>query len=237
MGQFTNGTAISGDHMSKIIVLGCSLSAHGHLKSWPQRVSEVTGLVCVNLAVPASSNQLQIQQFKEYVLDIGIQLDDIIIWEITGTDRCYKRVTLNIAQKFVKWTKQTGNVLFESNRKNYFDNDYRYDYLCCHPDGVGMQIDEAQLLEDILFFLTTARQFTKNVVVLLGWKTALPKNYYKEFINKLKERNFNYIDSHILEHAIDNNLPLADDFHPSEEGYISFADNCVIPKLKELKLI
>jgi hypothetical protein len=223
--------------MSKMIVLGCSLSAEGHLKSWSRRVSEVTGLDYVNLAVPASSNQLQIQRFKEYVLDTGIQPDDIIIWEITSTDRCYKRVTLNIAQKFVKWANSHGNGLFESNRKNYFDNNYRYDYLCSHPDGFGMPIDEAQLLEDILFFLTTARQFTNNIVVLIGWKAAVPKKYYAKFINSLKERNFNYIDSPILEHSINNHLPLADDLHPGEEGYISFADNCVIPKLKELKLI
>jgi hypothetical protein len=223
--------------MSKLIVLGCSLSAAGHLTSWPQRVADVTGLDCVNLAVPASSNQLQIQRFKEYVLDTSIQPDDIIVWEITGTERCYRRVRLNIAQKFIKWTKQYGNVLFESNRKNYFDNDHRYDYLCQHPDGIGMYVDEAQLLEDIIFFLTAARQFTKNVVVLIGWQTALPQKYYKKFINSLQERGFNYIDSPIREHSIDNNLPLADDLHPGEEGYISFADNCVIPKLKELKLI
>lgn len=220
-----------------MIVLGCSLSAHGHLTSWPQRVSDVTGLKNVNLAVPASSNQLQIQRFKEYVLDIGVCPEDIIIWEITNTDRCYKRVTLNISQKFAKWTTRHGNVLFESNRKNFFDNDYRYDYLCSHSDCDNIQIDEAQLLEDILFFLTTARQFTNNILVLIGWEAAIPKKYYSKFLNSLKQRNFNYIDSPILEHSINNHLPLADDFHPGEEGYISFADNCVIPKLKELKLI
>jgi hypothetical protein len=223
--------------MNKLIVFGCSLSAQGHLKTWADRVSEVAGLPCVNLAVPASSNQLQMQRFKEYILDTGIHPEDIIIWEITSTSRCYKRVKLSIAQKFVKWTKESGSMLFESNRKNNYDNDFRYDYLCNHPDGIGMPIDEAQLLEDIMFFLTTARQFTNNIVVLIGWKAAVPKKYYAKFINTLKERNFNYIDSHILEHAIDNHLPLADDFHPGEEGYISFADNCVIPKLKELKLI
>jgi hypothetical protein len=223
--------------MSKLIIFGCSLSAQGHLKTWSDRVSDVTGLPCVNLAIPASSNQLQIQRFKEYVLDTGIQPEDIIIWEITSISRCYKRVKLNIAQKFAKRATNGGSLLFESNRKNNYDNDFRYDYLCSHPDGLGMYIDEAQLLEDILFFLTTARQFTKNIVVLIGWKSALPKKYYAKFINNLKERNFNYIDSHILEHAIDNHLPLEDDFHPGEEGYISFADNCVIPKLKELKLI
>jgi hypothetical protein len=232
-----NGMETFGGRMNKLLVFGCSLSAQGHLKTWSDRVSEVTGLLCVNLAIPASSNQLQIQRFKEYVLDTGIHSTDIIIWEITSTERCYKRVKFDIAQKFIKRFQRDGNILFESNRKNCFDNDYRYDYLCHHPDGIGMHIDEAQLLEDILFFLTIARQFTKNVIVLLGWKEALPKNYYKEFISKLKERNFNFIDSHILEHAIDNHLPLEDDFHPGEEGYISFADNCVIPKLKELKLI
>jgi len=221
----------------KLIVFGCSLSANGHLTSWPQRVSDVTGLNCVNLAVPASSNQLQIQRFKEYVLDTGIQPDDIIIWEITGTERGYKRVKLNIAQKLINGVSQQGDTLFESNRKNPFDDKVRYDYLCNHPDGFDPKLDQAQLLEDIIFFLTVAKQYTKNVIVLIGWKDAVPSEYYTNFISAINQRGLHYINSHILEHSKDNNLPLADTAHPEEVGYISYADNCVIPKLKELGLI
>ena len=65
--------------MSKFVIFGCSLSAEGHVMSWPQRISEVTGINCVNLAVPASSNQLQIERFKEYILDNQLEKDDIVI--------------------------------------------------------------------------------------------------------------------------------------------------------------
>lgn len=225
--------------MGKLIIFGCSLSASGHVTSWPQRVSEITGLECVNLAVPASSNQLQVQRFKEYVLDNQISSNDIIIWQITSIHRFYKRVTpnLNLIQKFIKWTKLTGNLVFESNRKNYFDGKTRYDYLCHHPDNIDTVTDEAELLEDLIFVFTVARQFTKNLIVLIGWKEALPDAYYDKFISVLKERDFNYVEEHILEHSKHNHFPLADDSHPKEEGYISFADNCVTPKLKELGLI
>jgi hypothetical protein len=122
-------------------------------------------------------------------------------------------------------------------RKNQFDNEYRFDYLYNHQITLKMKIDEPQLLEDILFFLTVARQYTNNLVILIGWKAAISSKYYNQFISILKEQGFNYIDSHIIEHSIENNIPLDESFHPTQEGYFSYADNCVIPKLKELGMV
>jgi hypothetical protein len=232
--------------MPKMVILGCSLSAEGHVPSWPNRVSEVAGLECYNLAVPASSNQLQIERFKEYILDNRLGKDDIVIWEITGTERGHQRIKFETSEKYIKetphimWNEE--GMLLGTNcalpqRKNQFDSEYRLDYLCNHQITLKMKVDEAQLLEDILFFLTTARQYTKHLVVLIGWKEAISSKYYDQFISTLKERGFAYIDSHIMEHSIENNIPLDESLHPTKEGYFSYADNCVIPKLKELKVI
>lgn len=223
--------------MSKLILLGCSLTAQGHLKSWGDQVSEVLGLDTINLAVPACANQLQMQRFKDYVLETGIAPDDIIIWEITGTNRVYFRKKLGFFERLKDSLPGVGNILFTSKRKNYFDNAYRSEALCSHPEHRNAQMDEEQVLEDILFFLTVAKQFTKNLIVVIGWKKAIPPRYYKKFIALLERHNLNYIKQPILEHSIENNLPLLDDIHPTEVGYISFANNCVIPKMKELGLV
>jgi len=232
--------------MSKFVIFGCSLSAEGHVMSWPQRISEVTGIKCVNLAVPASSNQLQIERFKEYILDNRLEKEDIIIWEITGTGRGHQRTKFTIAENYIKetphlmWSEEgmtLGTHCALPQRKNQFDNEYRFDYLYNHQITLKMKIDEPQLLEDILFFLTVARQYTNNLVILIGWKEAISSKYYNQFISILKEQGFNYIDSHIIEHSIENNIPLDESLHPTQEGYFSYADNCVIPKLKELGMV
>lgn len=218
--------------MSKLIIFGCSLSADGHITSWPQRISEVCNIEYLNFAVPASSNQVQIQRFKDYVLDNEINKDDIIIWQITGTERYFKRTQ-------VEDTNQS--TIFNNNRKNYFDDNVRYDLLCHHPNNRNLifdeeKIDVPQLLEDLLFFFTMARKLA-NLVIVVGWKNALLPEHSDKFFKILNDRGFDYVSPTILEHSIENNLPLMDTSHPGEQGYISFADNCVIPKLKELKLL
>jgi|688.fasta_scaffold304757_5 hypothetical protein len=218
----------------RLIILGCSLSAVGHLKTWGQQVAESCDLEMINLAVPASSNQLQLHRFKEFVIDSTISEDDIIIWEITGIERYHSRRKLNLIEKFIK-----NSATFCSERKNLFDNEYRYDLLCNHSDAKKNHNnkDFEQLLEDILFHLLVAKQFTNNVIALAGWRMALFDEYYDKFFNILKSKNIEFVEEPILEYSIKNNIPLCDDFHPNEEGYVSYANNCVIPKLKSLNLV
>ena len=217
--------------MNRLIVFGCSLSAAGHLTSWSDEVSARLKLTLLNFAIPASSNPLQVKRFQEYVVNNSITNDDLIIWQITGVERGYKRVSN-------RWP-WLGSINHNSESFNgsinYFDNKPRIDQLCHHTESVNSHVDEEEVLQELVFHLKVAKQFTKKLLVIIGWDTAIPDNYINLFKEFLNSNNISYVDKSILSHTIENNLSLLPDgSHPGEEAYISFANNCIIPKLKEL---
>jgi len=218
--------------MNKLIVFGCSLSATGRLASWSNEISNKLNLPLLNFAIPASSNPLQVKRFQEYLINNNITDDDLIIWQITGIERWYKRVRNRANSLSIDTATFQGSI-------NYFDSKPRIDQLCHHTENKNHDnVDQEEVLQELVFHLKVAKKFTKKVLVIFGWDTIIPDNYtilLKEFLNK---NNISYIDKSILSHTIENNLPLEpDNQHPGEEAYISFADNCVMPKLKELGLI
>ena len=220
--------------MNKLIVFGCSLSAQGHLKTWSDEVSSRLKLPLFNFAIPASSNLLQVKRFQEYVVNNHITNDDLIIWQITGVERGYKRISNRwpwIVPVNCDSDSFNGSI-------NYFDNKHRIDTLCHHKDSINSHVDEEEVLQELVFHLKVAKKFTKNLLIIIGWDTAIPDDYIhllKEFLNN---NNIGYVDKSILSHTIENNLPLLpDNAHPGEEAYISFANNCIIPTLKELGIV
>jgi hypothetical protein len=184
----------------------------------------------INCAVPAASNQLQIKRFQEFILNNKISNNDIIVWQITGTERRHLRKKLgDIPNKPAK------HMIFEESI-NYFDKEARIDYLC-HSREVILEadLDQEQVLEDLLFSFVVAKQFTNKFLIIFGWDKALPEEYISAFRNALIEKSIDYIDDSIVSWSEKMNLPFdTDGSHPSEQGYISFARDCVIPKIKQL---
>lgn len=219
----------------KIIVLGCSFTAQGHLKSWPNRLEDHFFLIydkveLINLAIPASSNQLQMLRLQEYLINNNIGSDDIVIWQITATVRRHARVK-NIEE--IKDKSPIGSTY--SGSMNYFDKQNRIDYLCHHPTSLRMRLDEPEILQQLLFNFKVIKKFTNKLLIIRGWDEVIPEKYLKNFNEFLDKNNISYIDESIMKHNIENNYPLAEDkMHPSAEAYSSFADKKIIPLIKSL---
>lgn len=221
----------------KIITLGCSFSAFGHLKTWPERIVEHFSNVfekvdLINLALPASSNQLQILRLQEYIVYDNITPEDIVIWQITATIRGHQRFKNNEGKRNKDLTTPTA---FYTGSTNYFDKKNRLDYLCHHPVSLNMQVDEPEILQQLLYNLKVLKKFTNKVMVIKGWEGVIPEEYLKDFYLFLDKHNISFIDQSIMSHNIENNYPVAEDkMHPSEEAYISFTDSKIIPLIKKL---
>lgn len=221
----------------KILTLGCSFSAFGHLKSWPERIVEhfvknFDKVELINLALPASSNQLQILRLQEYVIYNNIDSDDIVIWQITATVRGHQRSKNSEGKRNKDLTNPTA---FYTGSTNYFDKKNRLDYLCHHPISLNMQVDEPEILQQLLYNLKILKKFTNKVMVIKGWEGVIPEEYLKDFYLFLDKNSISYIDEAILTHNIENNYPLGEDkMHPSEEAYVSFTDKKIIPLIKKM---
>jgi hypothetical protein len=226
----------------RLIIFGCSLSASGNLKTWSDRVAEhyqpsIYEVELLNFAVPASSNTLQIKRFQEFVVNNNILPTDIIMWQVTGSERGHRRVSNRVEKDFPGELKKLLSYkhAYYSGAINYFDNKPRIDLLCHHPNCVGSHIDEEEVLQELLYSLKTVKQYTDNVLVIIGWDDAIPAEYSNKFTNFLKCNNIEYIDESILTFTKRNNLPLLPDgTHPSGAAYLAYADNMIVPKIKNL---
>lgn len=228
--------------MNKLLVFGCSLSAAGHLKTWSDQVKEVINLddqdvELWNYAVPASSNVLQIKRFQEYLVNHNINENDMVIWQVTGSERGHRRISnrveKDLPEEFSKLTRKKNT--FFNGAINYFDQKRRIDLLCHHPNCVGSHIDEEEVLQELLFCFKVAKKFSKKVLVFLGWDEAVPYEHSKKFTNFLKDNNIDYISESLVSYTKRNNLPLLPDgTHPGEDAYISYANNMIVPAIKNL---
>lgn len=219
--------------MKKLIVLGCSLSAWGAKKSWGEELAQSAGLQLTNLAVPGGSNQLQMKKFQEFVLNNDLTSDDIVIWQITGTSRSHKRqksegLVFHILNKI---RPAPGTVV---SSVNCLDNNQRVDYLFYHKECKDISVDDAEVLQELLFYFKVIKKFTNKLLVIRGWDQAIPKEFYKKFSDYLISNQVEFLDKSILAYSIENNLPLQDDYHPDEEAYVHFANNYLKHKLTEL---
>lgn len=230
--------------MSKILVFGCSLSADGHLMSWSNRIQEHYNILGKNIeiknfAIPASSNFLQIKRFQEFLVNSNIGEDDIVIWQVTGCERGFRRISNRVEKDFPEEFSSLvrKKSMFFDGCINYFDKKRRIDLLCHHPECVGSHIDEEEVLQELLFTLKVAKQFTKKVLVFVGWDEAFPSNMHSKIFTKfLKDHNIEIIEESLMAHTVKNKFPvLPDGIHPGEEGYISYADTNIIPLLDKLK--
>jgi hypothetical protein len=231
--------------MNKFIVFGCSLSAAGHLKTWSDRVGEVINIDThrydlLNYAVPASSNALQIKRFQEFLVNNDVSEDDIIMWQVTGSERGHRRISNRFEKDLPKEIKKLLSVknTYYTGAINFLDQKPRIDLLCHHPNCVGSHIDEEEVLQELLFCFKIARKFTRKILVFVGWDEALPFEHSKKFTKFLEDNNIEFIEESLLSYTRRNKLTvLPDGAHPGEDAYISYADNKIIPLIKDLRWV
>jgi hypothetical protein len=224
----------------KLISFGCSLTDFIGVK---EKLSELLGVTNYNLSEGAGSNQLQVNRFKELIIEDKINSDDIIYWQITMYDRRYDRLMIrdyslieNVQSEFEN--KYSHPRHFTTKSENIFDKEVRFDLLSHSPvlyDKFYEDVDYNQELQNLLSTLIMAKKITKKIVVVFGWDGIIPEKYLPIFKSYLLKHKIDFIDDPYLTYVINNELPFFDDgLHPKKESGESFALNVVYPKLIEI---
>lgn len=213
----------------QIITLGCSLT---HQPGWAAYLEHCTNLPVINLAQSSGSNQLQQRRIQEYIFENGLDDSSIVIWQITGTHRRYRRSKLTDAlYKQSEKSMEFPRVVTSS--PNIFDSEMRVDYLS-HNINAFVVEDENQVLEDLLFYLISIKKFTPNLLVFLGWKNELIMQHIDTFKEHLKKHNIDYIDEPVTDWCLEQNLPFEPMKHPTNGSYCQYAKHVLIPRLEKL---
>ena len=217
--------------MHRLITLGCSLTHHA---GWAQYLQECMKIPLHNLSRSAGSNQLQQRRLQEFIFKSNIIEDDIVIWQLTSTYRYYKRELLNEKNKEeLEYYKNNPNEFptVVLTNKNIFDKLSRVDYLCNSFDDRN-KVDEAQILEDLLFYLIAVRKHTPNFFVFFGWQNAIPTNYQEEFKQFLKKNQIEFIDIPLVEWCYQQNLKFDLGEHPTIGSSSHYARDVIIPEIE-----
>lgn len=222
----------------KLITLGCSFT---HQVGWAAYVERCTELPLVNLSQSAGSNQIQQYRFQEYILRERIDGSELVIWQITSTQRKHSRIKTNMV-----WRIKLGKELFDidstkkdyfptitKKNKNLFDDEARIDFLSSTTQ-IPSPTDEEQLIEDLLFHLVIAKKFFPNLLVIFGWDRVLPSKYMQKFKDMLTLFNIEYIEDSILEWCKKHHLPMAGTQHPTHRSYQEYGEKVIMPKINDM---
>lgn len=217
--------------MRRLITLGCSLT---HQAGWAQYLAECMQLPLYNLAQSAGSNQLQQKRIQEFIFTNNIASTDIVVWQLTSTIRYHKREMLNENnQKLIEQCKNNNihPTIIESN-VNIFDSSARVDYLCNSVDDIN-DIDEAQVLEDLLFYIVSIKKFTSNFFVFLGWEKSIPLEFQEKFKNLLDKHQINYFNECLVDWCHQQNLKFDLLNHPTVGSSSIYARDILFPAIEK----
>jgi hypothetical protein len=165
-------------------------------------------------------NDIQHIQYANEVYYKNISKDDIIIWQLTSP----YRTAINHEGPL-----NTGEIQFQ----NVFN-------------GKEMYVDNSMDLPDkflntsmynTLWQLNGVKRYNDKLLVLFGWDSCFVNEEKKEIIKFLKENDIDYIEESIQGWSTRHKFfkKDKDDFHPPQQGYKSFTEDCLLPKLKKLK--
>lgn len=221
---------------NRLISLGCSLTHH---HGWASRVAQALKIPLVNLAKSGGSNQLQVYKMQKMILENEVKPTDLIIWQITGSERKYLRLcnTPDNLKLAIKDSMNSESPTYEITNPNMFDNIGRINFLCYSTHALDTfrdkEDDSSQYLEDLLFMIKVSSYITKNILVIFGWQQALSINELDIFKTYLTHNNIDYINEPIVEWCHSKDLQFKDrtKTHPTYDSYAEYADKIILPKL------
>ena len=163
-------------------------------------------------------NDIQHIQYANEVYYKNISKDDIIIWQLSSTNR--------IATENEISSSKNGDIRVENIFSGKEVNLTRCD-----------NIYNSYSTYSTLWQLNGVKRNNDKLLVIFGWDFVFPSEK-KEIINFLKEHDIDYIEESILgwstRHEFFKKVNKYD-LHPPQEGYKSFTEGCVLPKLNKLK--
>ena len=215
----------------KLIVLGCSITHHF---GWADCLSRIIDTPLLNLAESSGSNALQQYRFQENLFNNRITSNDIIIWQITGLSRHYKRMADNSTSQAILIKEnsiKTKSSIITS--KNIFDKQHRIDLLShsLHVQNNTM-LDVEQELENLLFYIIAAKKITPNTFVVYGWDTVMPIRYKQIFSQQLANHDIKIFTQSIVNWCSKKKLEFhPDNIHPKNESYQQYVNDYMHPQL------
>lgn len=217
---------------NRLITLGCSLTHHA---GWASTLQKRLDIPLINLSMSSGSNQLQQWRFQELVFKDNITDKDIVIWQITGSERRFARKRLfsltNAQREQHKLDIDIDGTKILS--KNIFDNYYRLDYLS-HASYKKWDPQDEQNLENLLFYIISSKKMTPNTFVIYGWENCIPSDYKSIFESQLSKHNITIIDQPIVEWCHANKLSFhPDNVHPLQSAYETYVDDYLLSTLQE----
>ena len=224
--------------INNIITLGCSLT---HQHGWAKYIAESLKLPLVNLAQSAGSNQIQMKKIQEYIFANNITETDLVIWQITGTERRHKRekLTNELTQEIDKQSAQQQSdtrfypTIMTDDFANIFDQTPRVDFLCQNDDATTM-VDEEQFLEDLLFYILAIKKFTPNLIIFFGWNKSLPYEHFSKFKTLLRNNNITVIDEAITDWCLNSKLNFEPCLHPTIGASYWYAKENILPAIEKM---
>jgi hypothetical protein len=209
----------------KLIVLGCSITHH---IGWADCLSRIIDTPLLNLAESSGSNALQQYRFQENLFNNRITSNDIIIWQITGSSRHYKRMADNSTSRAMlikeNSIKTKSSIMLS---KNIFDNQQRIDLLS-HSNYAqnNVLLDDEQELENLLFYIIAAKKITPNTFVVYGWDTVMPIHYKLIFSQQLANHDIKIFTESIVDWCSKKKLKFhLDNLHPKYESYQQYVND------------
>jgi hypothetical protein len=218
----------------KLFTFGCSITAD---TSWTSYIAECLNIEYKNLAVGSSSNQLQLKRMQEYILNDMIDSNDLVIWQLTCTERPHTRVTytdINIREA-ERDSKDYEYPAYITDSVNIFSGYKKIDLLSHSNIKYEIRPKEDDILEDIAFSLISLKRLVPNLLIIFGWEKCIPKEYQEKFKSILKKHNVDYLDEYMVEWCHENNLKFCGDtMHPSSGSMCQFTKTHTLPRISEM---
>ena len=169
-------------------------------------------------------NDIQHIQYANEVYYNRISKDDIIIWQLSATNRIATDTDVSGSEK--------GDVLVQ----NVFSGEkFNLSYDITSWDS--KTLNNSYATYSTLWQLNGVKRNNDKLLVIFGWDFTGPEEK-KEIINFLKEHDIDYIEESILNWTRERNFvnkDKTDGLHPPQEGHKAFTEDVVIPKLNKLK--
>lgn len=233
--------------MSKLFTFGCSLT---NPYGWKEVLAELLDYELVDSAMYAASNGMQVRRLHNLIAHGKISEDDIIVWQITGQERCSFSVRmspnwskqLNYQEgKFIDYDAEPEDretLFYYDSPPNYFDGSTHVDVLSNHEliEDASTYYDFNQSVEELLSTIILLNN-TYRILVFVGWQGALREsndNYIK-FTQALKVNNVPHMPETMIDWAVSNHQKLDEDgYHPAMITSENWAHHKLYPAIRRL---
>lgn len=208
--------------MAKIVILGCSLSAQkGYADYLIRQGHEVT-----NLAVSASSNDLQQFRMGQYFMQGHLTPDTTVIWQITGLDRNW-----GVLDEHDTWMCKGQPMV------GHFDwlpitvalDGKERAFLLANNDRVILKkpMIDSVVLQNLAVDIYRWSLMVRQMIVVIGWKDIACPDILQLFLDWLQARRVVALrlDQAIVDWCRHVGEEFGDGQHPLETGYINWCQN------------